>query len=162
MTEDKAQLKCQICDSKRLLTYEEVTESIEIIMKRNFKPDDILGIWSLYDGHTCPEGGNHSYEWNSAFREDIMNKADKRKKMDGEIVRRNNRCEELARTAEKSKVDRDQKIKEIIANGEKEEQKIHEEITENEKAIEELEILMPSLEEEILNTSGRSWIEWSD
>jgi hypothetical protein len=160
MVEDKAQLKCQICDSKRLLTVEEITESISVMRIRNLKPDQILNLWSAYDGDTCPEGGNHNYEWNPAFREDIMDKANKRRKADLDIVKYNNECEELARASEKLEADTLQKLKEIMENKDKKVQEIQTKITENENVISELEGIKPALEEEILKTSGRDWKGW--
>jgi hypothetical protein len=160
MTEDKAQLKCQICDSKRLLTEEEITESVITMKEHNLKPDQILNIWSAYDGDTCPEGGNHNYEWNPAFREDIMDKANKRRKADLDIVKYNNEYEELTKASEKLEADAVQKLKEIMENRDKKLQEIHDKIERNKDIIYELGISNPALEEEILKTSGRDWRGW--
>ena len=127
---------------------------------RNLKPDQILNIWSAYDGDTCPEGGNHNYEWNSTFREYIMDIANKRRKADLDIIKYNNECEELAKVSIKLDIDTELKVKEIIADKDKKQQEIHGKITENENAIALLEGSIPALEEEIIKTSGRDWKGW--
>jgi len=160
MAENKEQLKCQICDSKRLLTEEEITESINVMRIRNLKPDQILNIWSAYDGDTCPEGGNHNYEWNPEFREYIMDKANTRRKADLDIVKYNNECEELARASEKLEADTELKVKEIYASKDKKIAEIHDKITQNENTICDLQMSNPVLEEEILKTSGRDYKGW--
>lgn len=160
MTEDKAQLKCQICDSKRLLTEEEITESIKVLTIRNLKPDQILNIWSAYDGDTCPEGGNHNYEWNPAFREDIMDKANKRRKGDLDIVKYDNECEELTKASEKLVEDTELKVKELTAYRDKILQETHDKIAAIEVTMSDIAIANPALEEEILKTSGRDWKGW--
>lgn len=160
MTDDKAQLKCQICDSKRLLTVEEITESMNMMKIRSLKPDQILNIWSAYDGDTCPEGGNHNYEWNPIFREYIMDEANKRRKAYLDIVKYNNECEELARASEKLEADTAQELKEIMDSKDKKIQDIQAKITENKNIISGLETSNPILEEEILKTSGRDWKGW--
>ena len=125
MTEDIIpQLKCKICETKRELTEEEIQESIVTIKRHNMKPNQILNIWSAFDGDICPMGGNHDYEWNPSFREKTLNDADKRKNNEVDIVRNNNENEELKKECnrleeinsaqiEKIKQETEQKIKEL-------------------------------------------------
>lgn len=172
MTEDIIpQLKCKICETKRELTEEEIKESIDTIKKHNMKPNQILNIWSAFDGDTCPMGGNHEYEWNPSFREKIMYDADKRKSNEVDIVRNNNENEELRKNCirleednsakiEKIKQETEQKIKEITDTKEKKVSEIKDKIKKNEDANTELEATNPVIEENIMKTSGRDWRQW--
>jgi hypothetical protein len=169
MTEN--QLKCKICEAKRPLTEEEIVESIEIMKRHNMKANQILNMWSALDGDTCPEGGNHDYGWNPAFRESIMNDADKRKNNEVLIVKNNNENEELTKVCdkleketdagiEKIRGDTEQKIKEMIENKDKKVNEMQDKMIKNKETNEELEKINPVLEENILKTSGRIWKEW--
>lgn len=162
MTDDmtKAQLTCKICKAKRSLTEEEIQESIEIAKKHAMKPNGILSIWSALDGDVCPEGGNHDYAWNPAFREKIMNEADKRKNNDVVIIRNNNENKELNAEIAKIKKEVEQKIKEITEAPYKKVEELEDKIKKNQEAIIELEKLNPDLEENILKVSGREWKQW--
>lgn len=173
VTEDmtKEQLTCKICKAKRLLTDEEIQESIDIVTKHAMKPNGILNIWSALDGDVCPEGGNHDYAWNPAFREKIMNDADKRKRNEVDIVRNNNENEELKNNCdkleretdvevEKIKWETEQKIKELTENKDKKVKELGDKIQKNQETNAGLEILNPELETNILKTSGREWKQW--
>lgn len=173
MTKDmtKAQLKCKICNSKRELTEEEIKESIEIVIRHNMKPNGILNIWSALDGEICPESGNHDYMWNPAFREYIMNEADKRKNNEVEIVRNNNENEELKNDydklkketnaeVEKIRQEAEQKIKEITEKPYNKLKEIEDKLKKNQETNLKLEELNPELETNILKTSGREWKQW--
>ncbi|MBU1067352.1 OmpH family outer membrane protein [Patescibacteria group bacterium] len=172
MTENKIQqLKCKICETKRMLTEEEIAESIAIISKHSMKPDHILNIWSAFDGDACPDTGNHQYIWNPPFRENVLNIADTRKGKEVDFVRNTNENEELRKNyeklqqekdaaIEKLQQEKDKQMKEITESKDKQMKEIQDKIQKNEEVNAELVESNRQLEEEILKTSGRDWKGW--
>jgi len=142
------QLKCKLCKTKRELTEEEVSTSIDIISKRNLDDDSIFKIWNLFDGETCPDGGEHDYDWNGEFLQKMLDDATKLKEGEAEIIRNNNENTEAENKIEQIKKETDNKIKEISEKIQKKKER-NLEIQNNKEII-----------NTILNTSGRDWKEW--
>lgn len=143
------ELKCKLCKTKRVLSEEEIKESINIISKRNLKYESILSIWNIYDGETCPEGGTHEYEWDTSYFEKILNDAAKIKDKSTEIIRNVNENKEINIKIEKLKEETDKKINEMISK-----------IDQNKEKNITLEREISTSEDIILKTTGRNYKEW--
>lgn len=165
------QLRCKMCMTKRLLTLEEIQESVEIMKKHNMVKDQILELWSTYDGGVCPEGGNHSYEWNDSFKNQVMDDAQKRKNNELEIVRNNNENKELENNyikieedtkaeIEKLMLETEQKVRDLTESRDKKSKEMQDKIQKNQETNLELEKQNPDLEENIVKLSGRDWKGW--
>lgn len=143
------QLICTICKTKRLLSEEELKELMAIISKRNLKPDKILSMLSDWDGETCPEGGEHEYDWNTEFFQKMLDDANTIRKNNGEIARKVNENLVLENDIEKLKKDTEIKIKEMT-----------EKIEKNKETNILMEKSNTEFQDAIIKASGREWRAW--
>ncbi|MDD3474270.1 MAG: hypothetical protein PHP08_00020 [Candidatus Dojkabacteria bacterium] len=143
------QLQCKICKVNRELTEEEIKEATEIISKRNLDSNTILKIWSVFDGKTCSDGGNHEYKWNSDFFNKMTDDSLKIKDSEIEIAQNTNENKDLEKKIERLKIDTENKINEMS-----------DKIDKNKQRNIEIEQSNKDLSENILKISGRIWKEW--
>lgn len=143
------QLECKICKTKRELTEEEIREAVELIDKRNLKPDSMFKIWNIFDGDVCPEGGTHEYRWNNEFFEKMMDDAEKVRDSELQITKNTNENIDLTNKIEQLKAETENKIKEMT-----------ERIEKNKESNIQTSQSTQEIKDNTLKVSGREWKKW--
>jgi len=169
--ENLAQLACNVCKSKKLLTEEEIVESRNYLINKQLPLHEIPDLWSYIDGKKCPNGVRHEYRWDEDFREKMLDDSDIIRENELTVMRNINENKDLEIKKNKFTEDTNHELEKLIKEMENQiEQKknlIETKINETKEKIDKnneyntsIEILNDELKESVFKTSGREWKEW--